>query len=499
MAVRLERRSGAKNLFRAGVGAFGCYVCAALTLLASPSDTRTLVAENAPADATPSSTTPSNPPNTPNTPVTPVTPVTPSSPIAPESPVESEMPQAAPEEAPPAAPAQVVEPAEESLHYPVSQWPMTAGQSPLFGTETIAAFSEEEMMRSKWSLRPHVGVATVYDGNIFISNQNAQSDFITDVSAGLTLRVGHPEAPIFLTADYTVSAEIFAQHCSQDSIDQGASLNLFLKFKKLTLGFLFAFQSGGIANIDIGNRVQETNFTGSLNASYPLGEEISLTGNVTESVSVFDGGFIGSESTQFEGYFNYQIRPKINIGIGGGFGVLGVENASSQTNEDISARLLYTATEKLSFSLNAGDQFRQFGDGEGSEMTPVFGIGFSWSPRFGRDIEVSAQRSIYSSASLQGQDYIATGVSFSISQRINDRFSANFATGYQNQVYIAAAQDVLATREDNFIYFRPGLNIQVVKQLNLTLYYEYSQDLSSGQDAVNFQRNRLGVQIGLLF
>ncbi len=514
MAARLEERSISQNLLRTGLGVLGYCLCAAAPVLAAPDDTRTLAQQAVPVDASASSgpvaasvspdsgsaTAAPDPEAATATGVSaaPDAAATPDSQPVPESQVEVEapIPTPAPEEA---APQQIVTPIQESLHYPVSQWPVMTGQSPLFGTEAIADFSEAEMMRSKWSLRPHVALATVYDDNIFITKSDKKSDLVTDASVGLTLRVGHPEAPVYLIADYTFGTEIFADHGSQNSIENSGYVNLLVNFKKLTLGFQLSVQSGSVTSIDVGDRVQQTNFTGGLNASYILGEELSITASLTEAFAYFDSGFIGNESTQLESFLNYQVRPKITLGLGGGFSYITVEGAAAQTSEDVSARVLYSITEKLAFSGQFGEEFRQFGDGAGDESQPIFGIGVSWAVRAGTDIELSAQRGIFASASLQSQDYIATGVSLGVTQRINDLLGADFAIGYQNQSYEAAARDVLANRDDDYYYFRPGLQIHVAKRVDLTLYYEYSENLSSGLGAAGFSRNRLGAQLGLLF
>src|SRR5579862_6563683 len=299
MAGRLRKKSGLKSFCRAGFGALGLTCCAALfaadvdprTLLAqvaaSPLDSTAATDANA-ADATPTDTTAPLPADMPVQPETPVVPGAPGETLPAET---NTSPQ-----------SQFVAPIQDSLHYPVSAWPVVTGQSPLFGTEQIAAFSQEELLQGKWDLRPHGSISTVYDGNVFVNNHDQQSDFITNISAGVTLRVGHPEAPLYLLADYTLGAQIFASHSHEDSLEQAASIGLLMDFKKLTLGFQASVQSGSVASIDIGNRVQETLVAGGVNASYTLGEKVSITGNVTETAGIYGGGFIDSEDTEFEAY-----------------------------------------------------------------------------------------------------------------------------------------------------------------------------------------------------
>jgi len=419
----------------------------------------------------------------------------PSGPVEPQQPTFNTVP-AGGEQQPEQAVAPPIE--EATLHYPVSVWPILAGESPLFGDEQISQFTEEEMLASKWSVRPHLSLSTVYDGNVFIKSQGAQGGFLADVGTGLTLRIGHPEATLFLIADYTVGAQLFFDHSSQDSLEQGATVSLTYSLTKLTLGFHAGLQSGSATSVDIGDRVQQTSFVAGLSASYPLTGKASITGDLTESLALFPA-YIDSEETRLGGFYNYQVLDKVNIGVGGAVGYVAVQDAPGQVYEEASVRGIYSATAKVTVSANVGAQIRQFGAGEGGDITPVFGLGVSWAIRQGTDIEMSAQRSIFSSALFPGQDYAATGISLGIGQRLTDRYHLSFATGYQNQTYESAAADVNASRVDNYFYVRPGVAFSLTKWIGLNFFYEYSQNISTGEGAHSFERDRVGAQISLVF
>ncbi len=376
-------------------------------------------------------------------------------------------------------------------------WPNAAADSPLFGTESVAQFTDERRSRGKWSLRPHFNVGTVYDGNIFISNTGQQSGFIALISAGLLFQLGNGESPLSLIADYTATAELYLEDSSQDAINQRFSMDLRWTLKKLSLDFRAGVSTGNGTSIDIGNRVRRYAYSFGVGANYELSGKTSLTMNLTEDIADY-GGYSGSSTTLLDAYVNYLFRPKLTLGVGGGVSFMSVQDDADQVSELLGVRAVYSPSQKLTFIGNFGGELREYSSGINSTFTPVFGITASWLPRQGTLLSLSASRRTYSSASLDGQNYIATGVALDARQRFTDRSNITLSVGYENLEYQAAQQNVSAGRVDNFLYIRPGFEVVMTSYCALGIYYEYSQD-DSTDPAYGFTRDRLGLQLNLRY
>jgi hypothetical protein len=334
--------------------------------------------------------------------------------------------------------------------------------------------------------------------HIFLKSQGAQSDFVTRVAPGFSLRLGDTDSMFYLVGDYTAGFNYYAEHSSESTVDQDFRVQAQWSMPKTTIGLTMDVSSDTGQDVDITDRVRQELYFIGLTGHYAYGEKTSMDLSADYTRSDFNG-LISSQQTEGQAFFDYQYSPKTQFGIGASAGVLMVSGAADQTFEDGSLRATYRATGKLTLIAQGGLEVRQYGDGEGSTVTPVFSIEAAWTARPGTTLSVSARRSIYASAILDDQDYAATAFDFSIGQRITDYVDVSLSAGYVNTDYTATATNVTATREDNYFYIRPALEWKALSWLSVGIFYEYSQDLSQGGTANSFTRDRGGVDMAILF
>jgi hypothetical protein len=193
-----------------------------------------------------------------------------------------------------------------------------------------------------------------------------------------------------------------------------------------------------------------------------------------------------------QGCAEYQILQKIRVGPEAVIGFLNVTDSPFQVYEQIRARATYTTTAKLSFEGSAGVEFRQFNSE--SRTYFVFSLAAEYRPFDSSVISLRGYRTLYGSAGLQGQDFIATGIEFSLSQRFFHRFYLSVATGYENDEYIAIAENVQAGRIDNFIFIRPALAFAFTKWGSVSVFYEFRKNFSNEFEFA-FYDNRVGAAL----
>ena len=114
----------------------------------------------------------------------------------------------------------------------------------------------------------------------------------------------------------------------------------------------------------------------------------------------------------------------------------------------------------------------------------------------GTRLGLKAIREIEPSGSQVGQNYIRTGVSGDISQRLTDRFKLTLTAGYHQSEYqdVDGAGD--ATRSDDIYFVRPGVRYQN-DRFHADLYYERREDSSS--DGFSYEVNHFGLIVGAEF
>ncbi len=169
-----------------------------------------------------------------------------------------------------------------------------------------------------------------------------------------------------------------------------------------------------------------------------------------------------------------------------------------QTFEQVNVRLSYQATDKLNLYASAGVEFRQF-DGNRSERTsPTFELGAMYRPFDGTTITLSAGTPILNSGFFPAQDFQATNVVLRIQQRLLQRIYLGLAAGYENSDYFATSTGVNATRNDDYYFVEPSIDVLITRFLSAGVYYLHRRDDSSIA-FFSFYDNQVGVRATVRF
>ena len=327
-----------------------------------------------------------------------------------------------------------------------------------------------------------IGFGLIFDDNFTVTNGNRKADTLLTISSGLTLTLGSTESRVMVRANYNASGVFFLNHSSENSFDQSLSFDLAYRMQRLTLGLHIRPSLISGSSLDAGDRVGRKIFYAGLTANYNLSDKTSISLNTDYTYASYNG-LLASREIRVQAFVNYLVTPKVTLGLGGGYGVLDVDGGQTQTSEQALVQISYAATAKLSLNANAGWEFRNGGDGVPTSSTPVFSVGAAWTPREKTTISVDARRRTYGSAALVGQNYEATGFSATITQQLRPRISANLTVGYEFTEYQQALVGVDASRKDNYFYTRVGLGFPVNRWCSGNVFYEFSNNSSTGNGA----------------
>lgn len=421
------------------------------------------------------------------------------SPLTPDVDVEAPLPQSSDNSNTNMVADAVPLPASPPLRQQFSDYDVTGIESPLFTKEAINDFAERPLyLTGNWSLKFHLGLDTIYDGNIFLRSNHVQGDLITRVSPGVTMRLGNTDSIFYLVADYTVGLNFYMQHPNESTVDQDFATSLQWNLTKTTITVRGGVFDDSGQDVDVTDLVQRQLYEGGVAVHYEYSDKTSFDLSGDYSRSDFNG-LISSSQVEGQAFVNYDYSPRTQVGVGATFGYLEVPGGSDQTFEQANVRATDRVTGKLTVIAQAGSEFRQYSDGGGATVTPVFSLEGAWQVREGTEVDLTIQRQIYASAILQDQDYTSTETDLTVSQRIGDNVSVSLTGGYVNVDYTATAANVDATREDNYFYIRPSVEWKALSWLSVGVFYEYDQDLSSGDSGNSFTRDRGGVDIAILF
>ena len=435
---------------------------------------------------------------------------------APESLPSSAAPLPSSEEAFPTSP----EPLSASTQYTAAQTdlvpaPVPMGPMGAFSSKNV--FPGGETISSGEPRRFHyrfgLTVRGVWDDNIFLTNTHRQSDYYFAIEPWLSIGFGDMEGrnTAYFRLDYMPSILLFVDHSEQDAVNHLIHLEGGYHFSRLTLTAIqdiaildsanlnsIVDTTGLFANVDAGGQTQLNVFDTRLRAQYELSPKLYLQGEFDAPIFNYPDGI--SDGTVSGGlYLYYNWLPKVSVGAGGTFGYNWVEDPSSdQTFEQANLRLNYEATAKINIYASAGAEFRQFDGNRDTYVTPVFEIGATYHPFDGTTLTLSAGRRLYNSGFLQDQDFAGTWVVGRFQQRLLHRVYLGLTGGYENTDYIATARNVNASRNDDYWFIEPSVDVLITRWLSTGVYYLHRQD-SSNFDFFSFNDNQVGVRATLRF
>src|SRR5213596_676721 len=382
------------------------------------------------------------------------------------------------------------------------------GKNVFPGGETI---SSSEPRRFHYELR--LTVRGVWDDNIFISHTDRVSDYYFAIEPQITIGVGDIEGRnrSYLRLDYMPSAILFVDHSDEDAFNQLIHLEGGYSWTKLTLRFtedIALLESANLnsiydttglwANTDASAPTRVNIFYTSATANYALTPKISLQGEFNSPSYVYPD-HISNYTISGGLYLYYNWLPKVSVGIGGTFGYNWVDAPSTdQTFEQVNVRLNYEVTAKVGLYASGGVEFRQFDGNRSTYDTPVFEVGLSYNPFSGTFITLAAGRRIYNSGFVANQDFADTYFTARIQQRLFQRLYFGLGAGYENSDYFATDRDVSATRNDDYWFIEPSVDVLITRWLSAGVYYLHRED-SSNQQFFDWEDNQVGVRATLRF
>lgn len=361
-----------------------------------------------------------------------------------------------------------------------------------------------------------IQLSEIYDSNISLAPNNPVDDFYTRIGAVLTLGFGDTvvREENFLELFYEPELLIFADHSNFNSVQHFFYLAVQYRFSRLTLGLAQKIQladtgdsqlpgfSGTIVNgvnIDTGGRQRIEIYTTHLSATYELTGKTYLSSAGDYELYDYSQGLTNSHKISGDMFLNYRYSPKLVAGLGGTAGRdLLSEPDSDQTFEQANLRATYNPTGKISATVLAGVEFRQFDNGSRDFVSPIFDLSASYTPFDGTNITVDASRGAQNSASTPGQDYVSTQIQLTARQRLLQRVVVSLTTGYQNLDYFAASPHAMASRGDDYYFVEPSIDIRITNYWYAGAFFVY-RDNNSNFSNFSFDDKQVGIRSALKF
>jgi hypothetical protein len=374
------------------------------------------------------------------------------------------------------------------------------------------------MTLGPFDFHPLLQVGSVYDDNIFISNRNrplptgasTRYDEVTTVTPGLFIGTGDyaDRVESYFNVSYLPTLYFFQNNSYLDTLEHDALLESQYKFSKLTLKLTQSYQNLSSATVDVGDRTNRKLYETYFGAEYEINDKVTADLSALYDARVYK---LSADSNEWSGalFLNYQILPKTKLGIGATGGYLDISDSRNitppnrytpnQTYQGGLVRVIWEPSSKLTFQAEGGIQIRQFDPQFVNDRTiPVFSLSAKWQPFNHTDINLRGYRHEDYSNTNQGQNYISTGFSINLQQRLFQKLVCSLQGAYENAEYQNITNPAAFKRNEDYLTLSPKLKWEFNKYFDASVYYRYRKN-DSNSTFNTFDNNQYGVSVGAKF
>jgi hypothetical protein len=325
---------------------------------------------------------------------------------------------------------------------------------------------------------------------------NHTSTVVQSISPGFLLNIGN-----HWTIDYSPTWNFYSSQLFRNTLDQSVRLMGGTTYEDWTLGLSQSYEKSSDPEVDTGTQTDEETYSTALNASYRINTKLSLDMGVNQDF-VYTTQFESSREWSTADWLNYQFWPRLDSGLGAGFGYVNVDIGSDMTYERIEARVRWRISDKVGLQVHGGAEIRQFlGGGASDLVNPIAGGSIQYQPFEFTQLSLNADRvvdvSVLATASAESQVTETTSVTADLNQRLLGKLHLNLEGGYNTVNYVGSGGTATG-RTDDYYTFNARLSLQFLKRATASIFYQYS-DNSSTLAGYTFTSNQTGIELGYQF
>lgn len=303
--------------------------------------------------------------------------------------------------------------------------------------------------------------------------------------------------------DYTPTLQFYSSSQFQNTVNHAVALSGNGSYEDWTFGISQTYAHSSEPQVQTASQTDQDNYGTSLNATYALNTEITLTFEAAQNFQ-FVGGTVQTNQlsdtlswSTTEG-LNYQLLPGLGIGPTIGFGYDHEQVGPDMAHEQFQGRINWQVGHKLSFNFSGGFEYRQFLDSnQSAELNPIFNLSLVYKIFEVTTLTLSASESI-SSSYFQGQTTTTTGFTAGLRQRLLGKLYLDLSGGYSTSSYNATTSAISANRNDDHSDINVRLSCPFLKRGSASVYYDWS-DNSSNENGFSYTSNQVGLELGYRF
>ncbi len=399
----------------------------------------------------------------------------------------------------------------------------------LFGVESVAVVESEAVTPvvvtngvadpdRPWHTVVRATGRVTFDDNIFIGSRDEVADVYISAIPEITVGWGDfrreftsmtgapsryrtlpdgPDARNYFFATYAPEAVVFLENGDENTLNHDLSVRGAYGTGRWQLNALGRFQKLSDPDIEVGTRTDRLLFTLGGSARYFVSDKTSLEADYSLRRQDYESG-VDSTDMLARLFVNYGVGAKTTVSVGAGLGYLAFDVAGDQIYEQALTRVRYAWSDKLSFALTSGVEFRQSVSEDYSTVNPVVEGAALWEVTDRTSLAFAALRRQDSSSVIAGETVEYSRVELRLRQILFQRFYLTMQGSYSwldfDEESVAGGID----RSDERLALGLGVAVELDRHLSAQIAYRFERNDSTVEER-SFGRNVAEFQLGYRF
>lgn len=353
----------------------------------------------------------------------------------------------------------------------------------------------------RFAIHPHLDYRFLYASGIESSPGHPQDTFVNRVTPGVLFNLGD-----HWILDYTPALTFYSNRQFQNTVEHSALLGWGTSYGDWFIEASQSYLLSSSTQVETASQTDQSTYGTAVNASYRFNDKASLDLGLLQKINDFGNG-VGSTNLLLNlanfstwstlDWLNYQILPRLNVGVGAGVGYAIQDRSPNTLFEQYEGRINWRAADKISFRLSGGLQDQQYSSGGASDLaTPIFDATIQYQPFEQTRLTLSASRTVNVS---YFQDQVTEDIQITggLNQRLLGKLYLDLSGGYDSAKYlltVPAAPGLIGGRKDNYYFFNARLICPVLKRTTISVFCQYG-DNSSSQSGFGYASTQGGFEI----
>lgn len=349
------------------------------------------------------------------------------------------------------------------------------------------------------SLAVSAVLSAVYDDNVYLRDKNKEGDLIFRASPliGFTKGDAREGRGVFARIGYRPTGVVYASLHDENRLDHDLAVLSGWRGSKTSITWQGGLKKIGDAAPETLTPTDRLLASSELRAGWNPREKWKI-----EAAYGFDRmdyenpGYLDSEKRYGELALKYAYSPKTEVGIAAQMGRVSVDASPTQQSRAALLSLAWSPREKIRLGMKGGLEERKAS--AGSRTGPVLDLRVDWRPRERTGFFLRGYMRDEASVFYRGQNYQVRGISGGVTQQIGEKWTGGLEAGVEGNSYRSVDGGDDFDREDRFLYVRPTLSRKLSDDAELSFFYRYSTNSSTGGN-LSYDANLFGVELNHRF